>query len=312
MTQIYKFLKQGLVYDLPQEEYHQISGSFSSSQLKDLLDDAEIFHRKYIAKTEEKQSLAAFDIGHYFHTAVLEPEKLKDECIVFKGIRRGNAWDEFKIKHSSKTIITESEFLQAEGLIEAVKKSKLAMSKISQGKPEVSAFLKILVSKGEIFAPDYGYKFSKDPREIGSLCEVMPTDAVEIILKVRADLLAKDFILDLKSTTGNAKSPYLMTKKVSDYHYDLSAALYLDIFSIVSKNTISDFYWTFASKDTFGCKTYLAVKDHITIGRAKWRKTVLTLANNIKNDWKFEDTLGFLMPQNFEYDHLKQTEGDLL
>lgn len=302
------FTKKGhIFYDMPQDDYHAVNGTFSSSQLKDLLDDPEIFHRKYIAKTEERQVFPAFDIGHYFHTAILEPDKLKDDCAVFEGIRRGNAWEEFKTKHSNKAIITKAELVQAEGLISAVKKSQIAMNYIKRGKPEASAFVRLLVtSAGDIYAPDYekvlGNTYWKTEKKKA------PKDSVEIVIKVRADLLADDYILDLKSTSGNAKSPWLMSKKVSEYHYDLSAALYLDIFSLVTDRLKTEFYWTFASKDCFNSKTYLATVDNISVGRAKWRKAILTLAENIKSNWQFEDTLGMLAPQAFELSILKEQE----
>jgi hypothetical protein len=313
MTDTTKLTQKGhIFYDMAQDDYHAIQGTFSSSQLKDLLDDPEIFHRKYIAKTEERQLFPAFDIGHYFHTAILEPDKLQDDCAVFKGMRRGNAWDEFKLKHANKAIITESELVQAEGLIAAVRKSPVAMNRISRGRPEASAFVRLVISGGEIYAPDYNkclgntyWRTEKPPKS--------SKDSVEIVIKVRADLLADDYILDLKSTTGNAKSPWLMAKKVSDYHYDLSAALYLDIFSLVSDRLKTEFYWTFASKDCFNAKTYLATAENIMVGRAKWKKAVLALAENIKNDWQFEDTLGMLAPQGFELSILREIEErDLL
>jgi len=295
-----------LIYDLSSADYHTHGGSFSSSQLKDILDDPEFFYRKYITKEIEKESIPAFDIGTYFHTAILEPEKLDSECCVYDGKRIGKAWDEFKEKNKSKAIITANEHATAMTLVNAVKSSTIAMGRIGRGRPEVSAFLDVLVTGSDVFTSDskwvlgkYGWDKAKEK----------PKKAVELKLKVRADLLGHEkFILDLKSTSGNAKSEFLMKKKISDYNYDLSAALYLDIFTIASGELYDQFIWTFASKDFGNSKSYVASQTNIQVGRAKWKKAVLNLADCIKNDWKFEDSLGVLEPQHYELEILKHTE----
>lgn len=301
---------RGLIEDMPSDDYHSISGTFSSSQLKDLLDDPEYFYRKHITKEVERETSPAFDVGSYFHTGVLEPHKLKQECAVYGGIRRGKEWDKFKEDNVGKVIITKTEEDVAKGLIKSVQNSPIAMGRIKRGKPEVSAFVELAIVDGTIFETSrnvflgkYGWEQSK---------KKIPKDSIKLIIKARADLLATDFILDLKSTTGNAKSEYTMKKKISDYNYDLSASLYLDIFSIKADRKIQDFIWTFASKDYYNSKSYLASADNILVGRAKWRKAILALAEGVSCDWQFEDSLGILSPQQFELEYIKTKAEDLL
>ena len=301
---------QGVYTDLSNEEYHGHAGTFSSSQLKDLLEDPEVFYRKYIIKTEERISIPAFDVGTYFHTAILEPEKLKIECAVYGSIRRGKDWEAFKAANENKTIITQAELEQADGIIKAVKSSPIAMGRISRGKPEVSAFVTLIVSGQDIFSSDGKRTLGKYGWEKANA--KMGKSKVEIPLKVRADLLAPDFILDLKSTTGNVRNDGLMKKKVSDYSYDLSAALYLDLFSLALDRTLSEFVWVFASKDLFNCKSYIASDRNIQVGRAKYRKALLTLADCIASDWAFEDSMGILEPSAWEAEILKPTGEELL
>lgn len=301
---------EGLVYDLPSSAYHGVKGTYSSSQLKDLLDDPEYFYKKYIAKTIDKVEMAAFDIGSYFHTAILEPDKLKDECAVYAGIRRGKEWDQFKAANANKAIITESEMTQALGLIKAVQDSPIAMNRIKRGQAEVSAFVELVIDGSEILAPKFGCILTKHgwtPTKTKA-----SKKSVAITIKTRADLLAEDYILDLKSTTGNAKSVALMRKKISDYQYDLSAALYLDIFSLVKEKTLTQFLWVFASKDYFNSKTYLASNENILIGRAKWKKAIVTLADCIANNWVFEDSMGVLEPNIWETEWIKDKAENLL
>ncbi len=86
-----------LNFDLTSDQYHTMAGTYSSSQLKKMLEDPEIFYRKYISKTEAKEEGSQFDVGTYFHTRVLEPEKLSEETAVYPGkVRRGKEWDAFK------------------------------------------------------------------------------------------------------------------------------------------------------------------------------------------------------------------------
>lgn len=303
-------IPNGIVTDLTSAQYHAMKGTYSSSQLKDLLKNPKIFHKKYILKTEEKLEMPAFDIGTYFHTSILEPEKLQIECAVYKGIRRGKEWEAFKEANKGKAIITESELAQAEMLVQAVKDSPVAMGRLSRGTPEISAFTNLTIFAGEIFS-ECGKILGRHGWEKTKLKANKKT-GVPLTIKVRADLLADDFILDLKSTTGDCESEYDMRGKVSNYFYDLSASLYLDIFSLVKDRKISEFIWTFASKDIGNSKSYIATEENILVGRAKYKKALLTLANCINNKWAFEDAMGFLAPNAFELEHIRQKSEDLL
>ena len=298
-----------LIYDMTSEEYHGSPG-YSSSQLKDLLDDPEYFYKKYIAKTEEKISIPAFDIGTYFHTAILEPDKLTVDCAVYKGIRRGKEWEAFKAANVGKTIVTETEMTQAESLAEAVRNSPVAMSRIELTRPEVSAYVELTVGGGEVYESSTGSILGKYGWE---KAKRIPEKNVEkILVKVRADALSDAFILDLKSTSGNAKSLFTMRKKISEYNYDLSAALYLDIFTIVTGVVKSEFVWTFASKDYFNSKSYIASDLYIQVGRAKWRKAIIELSHCLRSNWVFEDSMGILEPNLWETEILKPKDEDLL
>jgi hypothetical protein len=302
---------QGIVEDMTSEQYHNHRGTYSSSQLKTLLEDAESFHAKYIARTIEKETNPVFDIGTYFHTAVLEPHKLQLECAVFDGIRRGKAWDQFQIDNKGKAIITKSEHEQALGLVKAVNGSPIALGRLERGNPEISAFIDVRVCEGEIYSPDmqilgkWGWESSKGKK-------LNPDKLTIIPLKVRADLLGDDFILDLKSTTGNAKSEWTMRNAVSKYSYDLSAALYLDLFTIATGKVKSEFIWTFASKDHYNSRSYIASSENIQVGRAKWKKAVLTLAGCIQDNWVFQDYMGILNPNMYELEWTKPKGSELL
>jgi hypothetical protein len=306
--------KHKLIFDLTSDEYHGVSGTYSSSQFKDLLDDEEIFIKKYIEKVIPKEDIPAFGTGNYFHTGVLEPHNLKRDCVVYdSGIRRGAKWDAFAEKNRGKVIITSSQKDQAERLIAAVQGSPIAMDYIKNGRAEVSLFNDIWVKDGEIFSPEYNKMLDL---EAGWLdFEVKEKDfktAVKLVLKVRADSLGEDFVLDLKSTTGNARSNFAMRGKISYYLYQLSAALYLDMFSLEKGEQIDTFIWTFASKDCHNCKSYKASRDNLFVGRAMWMKAVRSLAVLMKNDFQLYDELGVLEPQSHELEIIRKTDSSLL
>lgn len=304
-----------LIFGMSSEAYHGTAGTYSSSQFKDLLEDEEIFINKYVHKTVEREHIPAFDVGNYFHTGVLEPEKLAKECAVYqKRVRRGKDWDKFKAKHPGKVIVSLAQVEQATRLIDVVQDSPVAMSYIQRGKPEVSLFIQIAVLHGEIYAPNYGVKLGRSGWVVE---DNMPTkaemkDAVILTVKVRADSLGEDFVLDLKSTTGNARSDSAMREKIKYYNYDLSAALYLDLFSLPAKKQMDTFIWTFASKDCHNCKSYSASERNIQIGRVKWSKAVLMLAECQKNQWALYDSLGILEPHHSELYHLVEKDTDFL
>jgi hypothetical protein len=302
-----------LIFDLPNLDYHGAENTFSSSQLKTMLEDPEVFYKKYITKEIGRESIPAFDVGTYFHTAVLEPEKLHEECAVFEGgIRRGKEWEEFKANAGSRAIITKSEKETADKLIAAIKGSPISMQFLESSKPEVSAFIEIYVFDGEVYSikDDTAYMLVS-VGWVPSLdidLDALKEFATKLILKTRADALGigTGVISDLKSTTGNCKNAYEMQGKVNSYQYDLSAALYLDVFSMASDEDYHTFVWLFASKDLGNARAYRATDKNIMVGRAKWKKAVVDLAYYINNNWTFTDSLGEIGPSVYALEWLER------
>jgi hypothetical protein len=63
----------------------------------------------------------------------------------------------------------------------------------------------------------------------------------------------------------------------------------------------------FAQKDRVASKTWMASKDAIRVGRAKWKKAILDLALCIATNWEFRDTLGVIEPSYWEQSWIKET-----
>lgn len=308
-------MKPGIYRDISNEEYHKQREAgehfYSSSQLKDILEDPEVFHAKYIAKTLERKSIPAFDIGTYFHTAILEPHLLDKECAVYTGSRRaGKKWEEFLEQHEGKAIITQSEAEKATNLIEAVRNSPIAMNLLSVGEPEISCLVELLVENGKIYClpPSSSrgigiYRLNRDTGwtlVTGKEAELKNPNTLKF--KVRCDWHNSEsgYIVDLKSSTGNVKNERTIKNKIASFVYDMSASMYLDLFNAAlianGKDPVYDkFYWVFASKDLANCKTWVADDKCVKVGRAKWMKAAL-LIDKFSPDWEFVDEVGTLSP----------------
>jgi hypothetical protein len=299
--------------ELSNEDYHGHVGSFSSSSLKVALEDIELFHKQCVLKEGEKLHIPAFDTGTYFHTKVLEPHLLNDECVVFDGVRRGKKWDEFYKEHKGKAIVSKTQAATADKLAELIQHSHVATTLIELCEPEVSCFVEVLVDfvNKRIFSRDLTLEFTMNGVKVLDVDDFVEADESSqyLELKVRADALCKadGYVLDLKSTTGNCKNAPAVKKKISMYQYDLSASMYLDLFSAAYGKTFDKFYWTFASKDKHNCKTYLASEDNVRVGRAKWHKAVFLIAEAKYNDYLVEETVDILEPETYQkFEWLKE------
>jgi hypothetical protein len=273
----------------------------------------ETFYKKYITKEIPREEVAAFDTGTYYHTRVLEPHLLDNECVVYEGVRRGKNWDAFKEANKGKAIVSPKQRDVAEKLAKATLDSPVFQSLFSGSTPEVSCFLTLAIdlNNGEIYSHDMEYALTENGFEYVGFSQHELTNPFHITLKVRSDIMgthdAKEgYIVDLKSTTKNAKNSNTIRKSISQYSYDLSAALYLDIFSVVCCKDFKEFYWTFASKEIGNCQTYLASEKNILIGRAKWKKAVLEIAKAEANEWKLEDKVMVLEPEMYQLEWIRK------
>ena len=294
-----------LVLDMTSNEYHSEREHFSSSQLKDILYSEELFYKKHITKELEREENAVFDIGTYFHTAVLEPHLLDKECAVYESTRHGAKWETFKLENKGKAIITKGEKVKAMNCVAAIRQCPISMAYVNMGTPEVSAFLRLYVYEDRIyylrgentFVMTYsGWKTLDPDYSEGIVDAIYEKSAVEVGVKVRADSIALEGVTvsDLKSSSGDVSDEFSVKNKTSDYCYDLSAALYLDIFSAVIGKQYTDFIWLYASKDLHDKlkapigKPWRASANNILIGRSKWTRAIIDIAYYQSINWKLD------------------------
>lgn len=298
-----------IVRDLASAIYHGTPDTWSSSQLKSINDDVEIFKRKYVDKTEPKEHIAAFDVGTYFHTAILEPHKLDEECAVWPGTRRGNEYKVFAEANKGKAILTETERARIAETIAVVKESEECNKYLKGYEAEVSAFVDIYILEDDI------YTYVKNGEvwilqlngwELSDVSfEMLDTFADKFTIKSRSDAIsmAERVISDLKTTSGNTKDAGEMRQKVSGLNYDLSAALYLDVFTAAEgdlSKPFKRFVWIFASKDQNTAKPWEATQSNIQVGRSKWRKALKLMAKYRNANWEVKEETGYLDPNTWE------------
>lgn len=297
-----------LIRDMSSEAYHGTQGTWSSSQLKDIIDDEEVFIKKYITREQARMESEAFDTGTYFHTGTLEPHKVGTEIAVYTGKTRfGKQWEEYKKKNAGKTIITEKQKAQGDGMIKAVQASPVSMQYL-EGEPEVSLFIELLVAENTIYAPFFMKALTPDG---WVTVKKVPAKGFRIIVKVRSDCLGANFISDLKSTSGRANNEGSVRHSISKYKYDLSAAFYLDMFSLV-REEVTAFIWIFASKENPVAAPWLASKKQILIGRSKWSWAIKRMADLAAANWEIIDYLREAEPMSHELEWLEDSDSDLL
>ena len=227
---------KGIYKTLSNKKYHEEQKHLSSSNLKLLLKDSQKFYKEKILGEREPIKGNNLDEGNYAHTLILEPHMVEEEYEFFEGnAKRGKAWKEFEEKHkdSNKILLSAAQKLKVENWVESYKKRPEAVNLVEGADKEFSLFSEML----------------------------------GVPLKVRADIIdiEKGFIADVKTT---AYDPDVDTFKftVEQFGYDLSAALYVDLFSRRYEKEF-DFYFIVLGKRTQTCEVYKA--SGLTLGKGR-------------------------------------------
>lgn len=271
-----KLTSKKLIQDLSNADYHGEKGHFSSSQLKDVLEDIEYFYKVHISREIVKERTGnQLAIGTYIHTAILEPHLLETDCAVYLGAtRRGKEWDAFEEANKHKTIITGKEKEEAQVCIDAIRSDAQCMKYVEPTEKEVSVFSTVM----------------------------------GVPLKARADAIChgaiginggRPYILDVKSTSSNAKNEFEIKSEIENWNYDLSAAFYLEVFSSISARKYEDFFWAFASKKWANAQLWKASPEMLAVGRAKLRKALKLIWEYAEKGWKFESRVLEIAPKAY-------------
>ena len=147
-------------------------------------------------------------MGRYFHTKILEPEKL-DEFHIYSGaVRRGKAYEDFLAEHQISFCLLESEQHQVNQWVDTM------MSHLD--------FHDLIREDGNQYE------------------EPMVKEIHGELWKGKADIIGKDFVYDLK-TSGDILS---FKNSVYKFNYDSQAYIYQELFGkplkflVIDKNTL--------------------------------------------------------------------------
>lgn len=239
--------------ELSNEEYHAEKEHSSSSNLKDLtakkkgrydgdLWGIEKYHKEKILhdRGESKKS-NAFDEGSLAHCLILEKHNLDNDFAIYPKFRKaGNDYKTFKAAEEAgrnRTIVSNSQFKKVETWVDAHYRSETAVNLMKGCEFEYSLF-------GEI-------------------------DGIKI--KVRADAIniEEGYIVDVKTSSYDTDVD-TWKETVNGFQYELSGALYAQLFSMYYGREF-DFYFDVLGKKDKSCEVYRLGEASTQKGRKKVR-----------------------------------------
>jgi exodeoxyribonuclease VIII len=198
-------MKTGILTGEPIEQYHS-SDAISSSKLKTFMDDPYIFYCRYIAKTLERESSNALELGQSVHRYILENHEIKAEDLN-KRTKNGRETYEFLKSQFPDAIICNTE--------------------------ESSQIIKMAESVEETLKNNGYYE---DLNAFRSSCSVETTYRAllkrGVCLQCRPDAINDDILFDLK-TTQDIES---FERDVWKFKYHIQAGFYFGILSLLSLN----------------------------------------------------------------------------
>lgn len=198
--------KQELLANMMDDEfYYQYLGSnaLSSSSCSKLLESPKSYLSSLNERGGESQPLRD---GWLFHCKILEPEKWKDIYFVDVASKASKVYKEALSTHDK--VFTLKEKFNAEDLSEIVLSNSKCVDMLRGARTEVPAI-------GEIF---------------------------DIPFRAKADVLGGDYIVDLKTTSGDLQKFRWSADK---WNYDMQMYIYCTLFDISYKN------FTFVVVDKF-------------------------------------------------------------
>ena len=184
-----------LTRGMPFRQYMKLPGEHSSTLKRMMLSPLHYRHARDTVRADSDD----FRIGRATHTAVLEPDRFPLEYVVYsesktKGEGAKKNWDAFKAANANKTILDESDYMQALAIRDAVRANPLARDLLAKGSAEVTA--------------------QWSHRGTGLAC------------KARYDWLGPAGIVDLKTTRGIDPSSF--SRDVAKFAYHVQFALYAE------------------------------------------------------------------------------------
>ena len=136
-------------------------------------------------------------LGSALHVAFLEPELVATRVAVWTGaVRRGKAWDEFKVENAGRYILTEAMYEKMQGMVRALR---------------AHAFTREVIG-------------SIQHTELSCVGELRG-----VPFKARADAIHPDMVIDVKKVRNG--SAHSVTSSALEYGYHTQAYCYTTLFA---------------------------------------------------------------------------------
>jgi len=222
--------KEDLLKEMQNDEFYYgylSKAALSSSSLKMLLNSPKTY--KYVTQYGNAESQALRD-GWLFHTAILEPDVFNAQKFIDVESKNTKAYKEAKLEFGK--VFTKSEKRDAERLADAFFRNEKALQYITNCEFEVPEI-------GEVF----GLPF-----------------------RGKADVLGKDRVVDLKTTTDIKAFPYSAKK----YGYDVQCFLYCQLFNVSYK----DFTFIALDKSSLDIAVYHCSEEFYHEGERKVKEAI--------------------------------------
>jgi hypothetical protein len=241
------------IYEMSNHDYHKVPG-LSCSAFKELL-RSPAHYKHYI--TEKKEPTPAMAVGTAIHTAILEPDKFKDEIAIAPICdRRTKAgkdeYTAFCEASAGKTIITQADHENVIGMVEGLQWCEAAVNLLSSGFPELS-----------VFATDPQHGF---------------------LWKVRPDWLTPaGACVDVKKCQD--ASPQGFQKQIGSYGYHIQAALYMQVLTWATGKEHNRFFFiAIEEKPPHCCAVFELDYTSLDAARLKIQRGAALYAECLKND----------------------------
>ncbi len=88
----------------------------------------------YLYRREHpREDTAAMRLGRAVHCAVLEPRQFARTFVVYDGVRRGKAWEEFAAAHAADDVLSVTDYEQCQAIRDAVRANRDARRLLRKG-----------------------------------------------------------------------------------------------------------------------------------------------------------------------------------
>lgn len=230
--------RDGLVYGMPEAEYHAPKDELSSSGMKLINEAPKLYeHEVLLGNREHKDS---YDLGTLVHARVL-------------GVGWGEKVLDFK-DWRTKAAQQARYAAREEGLIPVLKHEL--------EKPYA-------IAEAVLANPDAKPLFECDGHAEVSGFATCPETGVR--LRVRFDRLTKNELVDLKTSAGKA-SPDAFSMTVFKYGYDLQGSTYQEVYELITGERLPFKFVTVETRAPYLVSVGTLNDEYLEMGRAKSMK----------------------------------------